>query len=107
MTVTMDQVKRGTQAYYETEFCQKATGMDKFAAYFMLPSVPSIVQSKLEQFKSTPLAAGLFNSDGLVDIDAVRERALTAMEHCGNVEVMGFRLGAADIDKLYDNIRRA
>ena len=107
MTVNMEQVKRGVQSYYEAEFCQKASGMDKFAAYFMLPSVPMIVQSKVEQFQRTPFAAGLIDADGLVEIDKVRERAISAMQHVGSLEVMGFRLGESDVDKLYEAIRRA
>ena len=107
MTVSMDQLINGIAAYYESEFCQKASGVDKFAAYFMLPSIPGIVRSKVEQFRTTPFAEGLVNQDGLVDIDAVRDRANTAMQHVGSLDLMGFRLGNADVDKLYDAIRRA
>lgn len=107
MTVTMDQVLRGVQSYYETEFCQKASGVDKFAAYFMLPVIPNIVKKKLDAFKGSPLVDDLINSDGLVEIDTVRERAAAAMQHCGSLDIMGFRLNVDDIDRLYESIRRS
>ena len=107
MTVSMEQLQRGITSYYESEFCQKSSGVDKFAAYFMLPSIPGIVAKKIDQFRNTPFAEGLINPDGLVDVDAVRERANTAMQHCGSLELMGFRLDTADVDKIYDFIRRA
>ena len=40
--VTLDQIKRGVASYYEAEFCQKSTGLGKFAAYFMMPSLRSM-----------------------------------------------------------------
>lgn len=107
MTVTTEQVLKGVQSYYEAEFCQKASGVDKFAAYFMLPSIPSIVQAKLEQFKGSPLANGLINADGLIELDEVRTRAAEAMKHCGAIDIMGFRLGVNDVDKLYEAIWRS
>ena len=107
MTVNVDQIKKGVQSYYENEFCQKASGVDKFAAYFMLPSVPMLVQNKLEQFRATPYSVGMIDADGLVDLDSVRDRAISAMQHCGSLEVMGFRLGESDVDKLYEAIRRS
>lgn len=105
--VTMDQIINGTMAYYEAEIAQKATGVGKFAAYFALPSIPKIIRSKADTLRASPLTADLINADGLVDLEAVKERATQAMQHCGSVDVMGFRLGQADIDQLYNAIRRA
>lgn len=107
MTVTADQIKKGAISYFETEICQKASGVDKFAAYFVLPSIPGIVQTKLDQFGGSPFANGLINPDGQVDLDAVRERALAAMQHCGSLDIMGFRLGPDDVESIYNSIRRA
>ena len=107
MMATIDQIQRGAVAYYETEIAQKANGLGQFAAYFFLPSIPGIVQSKIAQLRESPLAAGLANADGLIDLDAVRDRALEAMQHCGSVEVGGFRLDKTDVEKLYESIRRS
>lgn len=107
MLVSMDQVQRGAANYFETEFCQKAAGIDKFAMYFALPSIPQLIAKKIEPLRGSPLAEGMINQDGLIEIDAVRDRAANAMQHCGTLEVMGFRLDANDVDKLYEAIRRA
>lgn len=105
--VTIDQISKGAAAYFETEFCQKATGAGKFAAYFMLPSVPGIVKGKFNQFRASPFLSDLINPDGLVDLEAAKARAAAAMQHTGSVDVAGFRLDASDVDKLYKYIKEA
>lgn len=105
--VTVDQIINGVLSYYETEIAQKATGAGKFAAYFAMPSIPNIVRTRVESFRGSPLAEGLINADGLVDLEAVRDRAAQAMQRCGSLDVMGFRLDSSDVDLLYDKIRRA
>lgn len=105
--VTMDQFVNGVMDYYEAEIAQKASGAGKFAAYFAMPSIPKIIREKTEKLRGSPLVDGLINPDGLIDIDAVRERAAQAMQHCGSLDIMGFRLGPSDVDMLYDRIRRA
>lgn len=106
MMVTMDQIKRGAMAYYESEIAQKANGIGQFAAYFILPALPGIIDQKVAQLRQSPIGSMLFNADGLVDLDKVKEYAESAMQHCGNIEISGFRLDATDIQKAYDAIRR-
>ena len=104
--ITMDQFINGAMAYYETEIAQKASGAGKFAAYFAMPTIPKIIRDKTEQLKGSPFFDGLINPDGLIDLEALRDRASQAMQHCGSLDIMGFRLGPSDIDMLYDKIRR-
>lgn len=105
--VTLDQIQNGITAYYEREIAQKANGLGQFAAYFFMPSVPELVHEKIAALRESPLANGLITPDGLVDLEAARDRATSAMQHCGSVDIMGFRLNKNDIDALYDYIRRA
>lgn len=105
--VTMEQFINGTMAYYENEIAQKADGIGKFAAYFAMPGIPKLIRDKVDQLRSTPIMEGLINADGLIDIEAFRDRASQAMQHCGSIDIMGFRLGQTDVDMLYDRIRRA
>lgn len=107
MTVSVDQIAKGVTAYYEAELASKTSGVAQFASFFILPSIPGLVKGKVAELSATPFAAGLVNENGLVDIDAVRDRAQSAMQKCGSLEVMGFRLNADDVSKLYDYIRRA
>lgn len=105
--VTIEQFTNGVLSYYESEIAQKAAGLGKFAAYFALPGIPKLIKEKADMLRGSPLADGLINADGLIDIDALRDRAAQAMQHCGSLDIMGFRLGPADVDLLYDRIRRA
>ena len=105
--ITMDQFVNGVMSYYETEIAQKAQGLGKFTAYFAMPGIPKLIREKAEQLRGSPLMEGLINADGLIDLDAFRERASQAMQHCGSLDIMGFRLGPSDVDMLYDKIRRA
>lgn len=105
--VTLDQFVNGIMAYYETEIAQKASGAGKFAAYFAMPAIPNLVREKAEKLRNSPLIEGLMNADGLIDLETVRDRAAQAMQHCGSIDIMGFRLGPADVELLYDKIRRA
>lgn len=94
-------------AYYETDIAQKANGVGQFAAYFFQPAVPLIIEQKVAQLRESPVGVLLFNADGLADIEKVKEYADNAMQHCGSVEIFGFRLDITDIQKAYDAIRRA
>ena len=105
--ITMDQFINGVSNYYEQEFCQKANGIAKFTAYFMMPSIPTLVRNKIEPLRGTPFMDGIMDADGKIDLDAVRDRALNAMTHCGSIDVAGFRLNDSDVNKLYEAIRRA
>lgn len=105
--VTMDQFINGVMSYYETEIAQKATGIGKFTAYFAMPGIPKMVRERYDRLRGSPFMEGLVNSDGLIDIDAARDRAMQAMQHCGSIDVMGFRLNCEDVDILADRIRRA
>ncbi len=105
--VTLDQFQNGITAYYEHEIAQKASGIGQFGAYFFLPSLSNIVKGKIAGLRESPLAEGLISPDGLIDLEAVRDRAAAAMQHCGSIDIMGFRLDRSDVDSLYDYIRRA
>lgn len=105
--ITIDQFISGAMSYYETEICQKASGIGKFTAYFMMPSIPQMIRSRVDQLRGSPFLEGIMNPDGLIELDTLRDRANQAMQHCGSLDVMGFRLNQSDIDILYDKIRRA
>ena len=105
--VTIDQVQNGIAAYYEREIAQKANGLGQFAAYFFLPSISSMVSEKINMLRASPLGTGIINADGLIDLDTARERAMSAMQHCGSVDIMGFRLNQNDVENLYEYIRRS
>lgn len=107
MMVTVDQICRGFAEYYETEVCQKASGIGQFGAYFMLPSINGIIRRKYEELRGSDLLRDIISEDGLLDLDQAHARAAEAMQHCGSLEVAGFKLTSADVDALYSAIKSA
>lgn len=103
----MEQIKKGVSSYYEIDMCQKLSGFERFAAYFVLPSIPNLVQDKIEKYKDNPLLFGIFDDNGLVDLEVAKERASLAMQKCGSIDLAGFRLTQSDVERVYDSIRRA
>ncbi len=93
--------------YYETEIARKATGLTQFAAYFIAQDIPKIVSRKIDEFSSTGLLDDLIDEDGKIDIEAAKDRALDAMSHCEQIELVGIRFNKTDIQKLYDAIMRS
>lgn len=104
--VTHDQVIRGATNYYDREIAQKSKGAVRFAAYFLLPSVPGMVEGYVQAFCSSPAAGEIMDGDR-INLEEARDRALQAMEKCGSVEMYGFRFNAQDIEHLYEYIIRA
>jgi len=105
--VNQEQIIKGITNYYEKEICQKASGLMQFTSYFMLPAIPNKVKTVLEGMDKDPLISDLINADGMIDLDAVKERATVAMKHCGRIEVYGLYLNMDDVNMIYDYIMRS
>lgn len=105
--VTADQLVRGATNYYEQEIARKAGGLSQFAAYFLLPSIPGKVKAIYDQYRDNPMLSDLITQDGLINIEEARNRARSAMEHCGSIELASFRLDKNDVESLYSYIVNA
>jgi hypothetical protein len=108
MIVNKDQVKLGVKKYVENELAQKATGITKFAIYFMMPSIDQTIVSYINTLQSNTMFEDLFDANKNIELDKVYERALFAMDKSGNkliLEKYGLSLDKSDVQKIYDYIK--
>jgi len=105
--VNIEQVEKGIHSYAERELASKVNGLSRFAVYMVLPSVNRIVYDNYEKLRHNGIIADMLDDEGNIDIDMLRERAITAMEHVHSIEMYGFRFSKDDIDMLYDHITKA
>ena len=109
MVVSIDQLRAGVKKYVETEIAGKATGVVKFLAYFMLPSIDKGVVDYINKAKESPIFSEMFNENGHVMIDEVYNRAVFAMDKSGKVLIDKFNLtlDRTDVEKLYQYVKGA
>lgn len=104
--VTAEQIQRGLCNYIETEIAQKAVGFNKFATYFILPSIKTKTADMINKYKDNELLADYFDKNGNVNLDQVYASAKDSIKKSGQFELFGIIFNETDIDKLYSAIQR-
>ena len=99
MKVTKDAVICGAKEYVETEIATKMTGMNAFAIYFILPSLEKKFSALYDKFSTDDLFSDLFSDNGYVDLDALKKRAIEALEASGGKLRIGFLTSETTLDK--------
>lgn len=109
MIVTIEQINSGVIKYIDAELGAKAVGLTKFMVYFIAPSIPQIVTTKINQLKSVEVFKNLFDENGNVNLDNLRARAMDAIKHSGKVYIQGldYFVDETDIEKLYTYIKNS
>lgn len=103
--VTYDQISRGTADYIRQELVPK---MNTLPGIALAAFGPKIVEGNVRNICSNKWVqnSGLADEKS-ADIDSVYSLMKeTAVGHWP-IEIMGFKFSEADLDKLYDYIRRA
>ena len=106
MKVTKDAVICGAKEYVETEIASRMTGMNAFAIHFILPSLEKKVSALYDKFSTDDLFSDLFRDNGYVDLDALKKRAVEALDASGGKLHIGFlgseiALDKEDFEKIY------
>ena len=106
MKVTKDAVICGAKEYVETEIASRMTGMNAFAIRFILPSLEKKVSALYDKFSTDDLFSDLFHDNGYVDLDALKKRAVEALDASGGKLHIGFlgseiALDKEDFEKIY------
>ena len=106
MKVTKDAVICGAKEYVETEIASRMTGMNAFAIHFILPSLEKKVSALYDKFSTEDLFSDLFHDNGYVDLDALKKRAVEALDASGGKLHIGFlgseiALDKEDFEKIY------
>ncbi len=91
--------------FVEEEIAKKSVGFNKFATYFMLPSIQTKTLSLLNKAQENELMCDYFNKDGYVDLDRVFENAKASMKKSGQFEMFGIMFNESDLDTLYHIIK--
>lgn len=107
MTVTTEQIQAGIIKYIDTEIASKANGLTKFMVYFAAPSVPAMVVEKVNEYKSNPIFANIFDENGNIKLDTVYKQAKGAIAKSGKVLIpkLNYFVDDADIEVLYNLIK--
>lgn len=110
--VTMDKVKRGMAAYLETELIPSLGGWQKWLVGAGAAILVNRMDNVMANMANMPIVKmmDIIHGDN-IDIEtvyeAVREQAKTTPAVIDVPGVGTFKLGAADVDKLYRMIMEA
>ena len=105
--VTKQQIQLGVSAFVENEIAIKSSGFNKFATYFMLPTIQTKTADLITKLSQNELFSVYFNEKGDVDLDKVYQNAKESIKKSGQFEIFGIIFNESDIDKLYTTIQRS
>ena len=107
MSVTVEQIEAGLVKYIDTAMAPRASGITKFMIYFFVPSIPKMVEQKINEFKQANLSPELFDADGNVDLDSVYARAKEAIRKSGKLFIpkINYFADEQDLEMLYNTIK--
>lgn len=109
MNVTIEQVQAGVIKYIDSYLAPKATGIQKFTLYFIAPSIPNLIVSKVQEFKNNSMFSDLFDESGNVKLDDVYNRAQDAMRKSGKIYInkLNYFADEQDLQMIYNLIKES
>lgn len=109
MKATKEHIKTAIQIYVDRELMNKGTANQKFVTFMGA----SLLMNKLDSVWST-LASnevvsmlGIVDSTGMVDVDAVINAAMSAIDRSGQVNVAGLVFNRSDIESFHRYLQEA
>lgn len=108
MNVTQERLHSAIMTYAEEEIARKASGVTKFASYFLITSLASHPEKTVGAIIEHPFIkmTDIVNADGSIKADELYSAARSAMEKSVSVTVSGITFGVSDIDKIYNILQR-
>lgn len=108
MNVTQDQLHRAILTYAEQEIATKASGLAKFASYFLISSLQDHPEKTVGLILDNPLIkmTNIVNNDGTIKADELYSAARVAMERSSSVTLWGITFTVPDIDLIYNILQR-
>jgi hypothetical protein len=108
MIVSVDQLHKAILTYAEEEIAIKATGVAKFATYFLIASLADHPERTVGAILNNPIIkmTDIVNEDGNIKADNLYSAARTAMERSVSVTISGITFTVPDIDKIYTILQR-
>ena len=107
MTVSVEQIQSGIIKYIDSYLAPKATGIQKFTLYFVAPSLPKIISSKIQEFKNNDLFSELFDESGNIKLEETYNRAQDAIKHVGKlyIDKLNYFADEQDLQTIYNLIK--
>ena len=108
MKIAIQQAETAIMEFIEQEIARKATGLTKFATYFLMGAMQGKVPNIISNLQSNPIVSLLdvFTEDGHIHLDNIYSWAKNAMERANSVTVSGITFNSMDVDKLYEIMRQ-
>lgn len=108
MIVSVDQLHKAILTYAEEEIARKASGVAKFATYFLITSLADHPERTVGTILNNPIIkmTDIVTEDGNIRADNLYSAARTAMERSVSVTISGITFTVPDIDKIYTILQR-
>jgi hypothetical protein len=108
MQITKEQLHNAFMVYLEEDIASKASGVTKFASYFIIAGLYGHPEKTVGALLNNPLIqmTDVVESNGLINVDSLYNASRTAMEKCGKITISGITFSSADIDKIFNIIQR-
>lgn len=108
MVIPVQQAEIAIMEYIEQEIARKATGVTKFATYFLMGAMQGKVSKIISSLQSSPIVGMLdvFTEDGHIHLDKIYSWAKTAMERANAVTISGITFNSMDVEKLYEIMKQ-
>jgi hypothetical protein len=108
MVIPVQQAEMAIMEYIEQEIARKATGVTKFATYFLMGAMQGKIPHLISKLHDNPIVGMLdvFTEDGHIHLDNVYSWAKTAMEKSGAVTMSGITFNSQDVEKLYETMKQ-
>ena len=108
MIVTAEKLHQAIMIYAEEEIASKATGLTRFASYFLISSLHNHPEKTVGLLLNNPLIkmSDIVREDGMIKADELYSAARAAMDKSVSITVAGITFTAPDIDKIYTILQR-
>jgi hypothetical protein len=108
MIVSAERLHRAIITFFEEEVATKATGLTKFATYFVLASLYNHPEKTVGAILDNPLIkmTGIVNEQGEINADDLYSAARSAMEKAKSITLSGITFSIPDIDHIYSILQR-
>jgi hypothetical protein len=108
MIVSTEQLHKAILTYAEEEIARKATGVTKFASYFLITSLADHPERTVGAIINNPIIkmTDIVTADGNIKADELYSAARAAMEKSVSVTISGITFTVPDIDKIYTILQR-
>ena len=83
MKASKGAVIRGAKEYIQVEIAQRVTSLSAFAINFLLPSLEKKFSMLYDKYAKDELFSDLFDENCFVDLDALKRRAMDALNASG------------------------